>query len=78
VWHRAKTNVFRFRCDDDFKERLAAVAKLERRDPSDLARLILEDYIADQEARLTGTLHDGPAPALPTATINRRVHYRRK
>jgi hypothetical protein len=42
----AKTEVFRFRCDASLKERFEIIAKLDRRDPSELARIVFEDFIA--------------------------------
>jgi antitoxin component of RelBE/YafQ-DinJ toxin-antitoxin module len=46
----SKTGVIRFRCEAELKARFEAIAKLERRVPADLARLILEDYVVQKEA----------------------------
>ena len=53
----SKDDIIRFRCEGDLKERFEALAKLERRKPSDLARIIVEDYCAEKE----NALHDRPA-----------------
>ena len=61
----AKNNLFRFRCDARFVERLGAVAALEKRTPSDLARIILEQYLDGVERRITGHLSDSHKPPPP-------------
>lgn len=42
---RKATPDFRFRCTAEFKEDLAAVATLERRSSSALAKKLLEEYV---------------------------------
>jgi hypothetical protein len=42
----------KFRCNGDWRTRFEKLAKLERREVSDLARLVFEDYITSQENAL--------------------------
>lgn len=53
----SKDDIIRFRCEGELRARFEAVAKLERREPADLARLVLEDYINAKEA----AIQDKPA-----------------
>lgn len=39
----------KFRCNAKWRQRFERLAELERRDVSDLARLVFEDYITAQE-----------------------------
>ena len=48
----SKDDMIRFRCEGELRARFEAVAKLERREPADLARIVLEDYIAAKEAAI--------------------------
>jgi hypothetical protein len=63
MWHNVamKDDVIRFRCDKELKARFEAVAKLERRDPADLARIIFEDYVNGKAA----AIQDAPSAAPP-------------
>lgn len=45
-----KTRSMKFRCPVELKRRFEKIAKMGRREPSDLARIILEDHIAEYEA----------------------------
>jgi hypothetical protein len=57
----SKDDIIRFRCEGELRARFEAVAKLERREPADLARLVLEDYIAAKEFAIKGdSLRDAP------------------
>ena len=55
--------ILRFRVNRTDKARLARIARAERRDLSDLARLMLEDYIAEREKALR-------LPAITAAEVN--------
>jgi hypothetical protein len=74
-----KDDVIRFRCNADLKARFEAVAKLERRDPADLARIIFEDYIAAKTSQLNNS--PDPKPVAPivvpgaVAPTDRRISY---
>jgi hypothetical protein len=52
VMKRTYDAEIKFRCQGDWRARFEALAKLERRDVSDLARLVFEDYITSQEKAL--------------------------
>jgi len=45
-------DILRFRCSRELKARFMRIAKEDRRDPSDLGRIMLEDYCTQQEREL--------------------------
>ncbi len=47
-----KDSEIRFRCDNEMRLRFERIAAMERRNASDLGRLIFEDYVATQEIKL--------------------------
>lgn len=46
------THVLRFRLSRELKEKFHAIAAKLRRKPSDLARIVIEDYVEEQLPRL--------------------------
>lgn len=52
----------KFRCERGLLARFERIAALERRDKSDLARIVFEDYVALRERALKLTLRDAPTP----------------
>jgi predicted transcriptional regulator len=54
----SKDETIRFRCDAELRRRFEEIAKAKRRTPADLARLVLEDFIATEE----NSLKETPAP----------------
>lgn len=50
----------KFRCESDLVARFERIATLERRNTSDLARIVFEDYVAAQERALKLVLRDDP------------------
>lgn len=61
----------KFRCTDDLAARFERIAKLERRNPSDLARIVYEDYVRQQE-RALGLLLQAEGLNLPTTARRRK------
>jgi len=61
-----KNTVFRFRCESDLKQRFEAIARAERRDFADHARLVFSDYIDSKEAELGAQTGPAANPAPPT------------
>lgn len=77
----SKDDIIRFRCETDLKSRFEAVAKLERRDPSDLARIVLEDYVAAKESAIQGkpvALAESPLVLPPPAPKTKTTIYKLK
>jgi len=50
----------KFRCEMGLLARFERIAALERRDKSDLARIVFEDFVGLQERALKLTLRDQP------------------
>jgi predicted transcriptional regulator len=56
----------KFRCELELVARFERIASLERRDKSDLARIVFEDYVAAQERAMKLTLRDrADGPRVP-------------
>lgn len=66
----------KFRCDSDLRARFERIATLERRDPSDLGRIIFEDYVTAQERAMNLNLRDAPTSSSTPAA--RPVNYRKR
>lgn len=65
--HMALEAEMKFRCEEELVARFERIAALERRDKSDLARIVFEDYIAAQERALKLVLRDSSTPIHATA-----------
>ena len=59
--HVSKQSHIIVRVEPELRARLQRIAILERRNLSDLARLVFEDYINHQERAMNLTLRDKPA-----------------
>lgn len=62
------------RCEPELRQRLQRLATLERRNLSDLARIVFEDYIATQERAMNLTLRARDAAHAPGIPDDKAHH----